>query len=535
MALMPGAFRKFRSAWISYLVLFLWAFLTTSYYIAGAIALRAEFFDAHRLTNDPFYLGSDGQTITSVRPEAKNAGLAPGAFVLSLNRQPFTGDFQKNNILRRAKPGQDLEIRFRSADGRINEARIRLSHREGPGFTVGGYIAFIVPVLGVPLLSLLVGFWVVAARPRDPNAWLVLLLLSAVETTFGNLDWGLWTGPWFVIFWFSNAFLQLLMFPALLLLGVYFPERWRVDRRWPWLKWLILITAAWSFGVNFLYSAIKEFDIRGMASISRLESFTDHLDGIIEITCILLFLAAVFDKLWSASTRDARRRMRVFAVGSAFSLGPLLVLFGVLPYFGYDAHHGALYEVVVPFVALFPLTLAYVVVVQRAMDVHILLRMGTKYLLARATLILFEVGISTLLFVRVVMPMTQRRAHPVLNLILIALIVIGLFRAFAVRDSLSSRLQRWLDKKFFREAYQAEIVLSELAEHARNFTDKGPLLETVSRRISEVLHVPQIAVWIRSSNAVDRCIQTHGNRRADRALGDDSKLGASELSIDTLS
>ncbi|MDQ2712095.1 MAG: hypothetical protein M3Y24_07680 [Acidobacteriota bacterium] len=35
---------------------------------------------------------------------------------------------------------------------------------------------------------------------------------------------------------------------------------------------------------------------------------------------------------------------------------------------------------VIPFLALFPLTLAYVLIVQRAMDIRILLRMGTKYL-----------------------------------------------------------------------------------------------------------------------------------------------------------
>src|SRR6185312_4933167 len=69
------------------------------------------------------------------------------------------------------------------------------------------------------------------------------------------------------------------------------------------------------------------------------------------------------------------------------------------------------------------------------------------------------------------------------------------------RDSVSGRLQRWLDRRFFREAYYSEVVLSELAEHTRKFTDKGPLIETVALRISEVLHVPRIAVWLRNSSA----------------------------------
>lgn len=75
----------------------------------------------------------------------------------------------------------------------------------------------------------------------------------------------------------------------------------------------------------------------------------------------------------------------------------------------------------------------------------------------------------------------------------------AVLRVFFVRKSLSARLQRWLDRKFFREAYNSEVVLSELSEQARRFTEKGPLIETVSRRIADVLHVEQIAVWLRGS------------------------------------
>ena len=47
----------------------------------------------------------------------------------------------------------------------------------------------------------------------------------------------------------------------------------------------------------------------------------------------------------------------------------------------------------------FPLTLAYVVIVQRAMDVRILLRMGSKYLLASTTVNIFRIaGIAALIW-----------------------------------------------------------------------------------------------------------------------------------------
>jgi abortive infection bacteriophage resistance protein len=162
-------------------------------------------------------------------------------------------------------------------------------------------------------------------------------------------------------------------------------------------------------------------------------------------------------------------------------------------------HHGNwFYSVVVPFIALFPLTLAYVLIVQRAMDVRILLRMGTKYLLARATFLTIEIAIVTFVILRFVVPMMQRKEHQVLNFVLLAVCIGAVFQIFILRDSLSQQLQRWLDRKFFREAYNSEVVLRELSNQVRQLTDSGVVVDTVLLRISEVLHVSQIAILLRS-------------------------------------
>ncbi len=486
---------------ILYVLLFLWILISMGYYIAGAVALREEFFHASKYVREPFGVSDDGPIINSLHLEAKDAGLVERDLIQSLNGKPYTGDFQRNTELRQSKPGDFLEVQVKTPSGETKTARIRFVARKGPDFTLGGFIAFLTPVLGVPLLGLLVGFWVVAARPHDLNAWLVLILLSLTEILFGNLDWSFWTGAWYVTFWMWRLFALSMAFPALLWFGLYFPEQWRLDRRWPWVKWLILATAVYEFLENLFVSGVQNFDVQRMHLFARLNLWSDRIGDAIPIICVLIFLGAVFDKLRSESTPDARRRLRVLAIGSGLSLGPLLIMFSVLPYFGLDPHHGSMFEIVIPVIALFPVTLAYVVVVQRAMDIRILLRMGTKYLLARATLIAIELGIAAFVVFRFVVPMMQRRAHPVLNVILLTIIVVLLYRAVAARGSLGSQFQRWLDRKFFREAYNSEIVLSELAEHARQFTDKKPLIETVAKRVSEVLHVAEIAVWLRGSSA----------------------------------
>lgn len=50
---------------------------------------------------------------------------------------------------------------------------------------------------------------------------------------------------------------------------------------------------------------------------------------------------------------------------------------------------------------------------------------------------------------------------------------------------------------FFREAYSAELILAELGQEARRFTEAGPLLDTIAHRVSQTLHVPHIAIFVR--------------------------------------
>ena len=476
------------------------ALISAGYYVAGAVALRETFFNASHYARAPFDTGMDSQTLTDLEKEAKSAGLSAGDLLITVNGAPFTGEAQLEDLWRRAKPGEVARFGVRTRSGQTPEAKLRLAPREGPNWNLGGLIAFLAPILGVPLLGLVVGYWVVAARPHDLNAWLVLILLAFPETAFGNLKWNFWPAPWYIIFGFWNLSVQTFAFLALVLLGFYFPERWRVDRRWPWLKWLIVsAVAAWF--VIYLWLEICGF--YNVPALRKLSFFLDSVNfaaGALEAACVVLFLVALFDKLRSASTPDARRRLRVLAVGSALSLGPLVLIFAIAPLFGQNPHAGNWFMGVVPFIVLFPLTLAYVLIVQRAMDLRILLRLGTKYLLARATLVMVEIGVAIFVIVYFLVPMLERKGHPAINAVLVTAGAALLFRVFFMRNSLGTRAQRWLDRKFFREAYNSELVLSELSEEARKLTDKQTLIETVLRRISDVLHVQQMAVWLRGSN-----------------------------------
>jgi sigma-B regulation protein RsbU (phosphoserine phosphatase) len=144
--------------------------------------------------------------------------------------------------------------------------------------------------------------------------------------------------------------------------------------------------------------------------------------------------------------------------------------------------------------ALVPATFAYVIVVQRAMDVRLVLRQGLRYALARRGVLVLQVLLSAALFILVAILVTSHRTNPVLTATILGA---GLWAIFLLHG-LSQRLAGWVDRRFFREAYDAEKILSELGDEVRTIVETQPLLETVTGRIAESLHVPRVAVLLNS-------------------------------------
>ncbi|HWP45028.1 MAG TPA: hypothetical protein VNO14_17430 [Blastocatellia bacterium] len=141
---------------------------------------------------------------------------------------------------------------------------------------------------------------------------------------------------------------------------------------------------------------------------------------------------------------------------------------------------------------LLPLTLAYVIVVHRALDVRVVIRQGVRYAFARGGVVVLR----SLIIIAIVLVMATQINRPDTRLVdIITITAVGVTLILLMRR-LGERLIAWTDRRFFREAYNAEHILSELSEKVRTMVETGPLLETVARRISESLHVPRVALLL---------------------------------------
>ncbi len=343
-----------------------------------------------------------------------------------------------------------------------------------------------------PLICLLVGYWVVAARPRDFNAWLILVILTFPETLF-TLSQHWWPGYWdlWSTEWMQTQ--QLATPIALLLFGFYFPERWRLDRKLPWLKFVLISPILVAVVLAGCISIGEEYVPAWSGTDTAANLWIGRIVFCFAFACITLYCYALGDKSHSLSTADARRRLQALSVGSAVGLGSLLVFFVILPLFHVNVQGRWIGGIGTVLFLVFPFTLAYVVVVQRAMDVRILLRMGTKYALARATLTVVRTGVLTGLIVLLIAAIRSPSITP-RSAIEIAVLG-GLL--LLLRSQYTKNLSSWLDRKFFREAYNSEQLLAELSHRVRKYNESGPMLEMVLKSLAETLHIDKIAVLLR--------------------------------------
>ncbi len=474
--------------------------------LAGILYWSADTRDRFELglhldqhARDSFDMDADTHQITDVKPEAARAGVAKGMTVESLNGAPYTGLAQWKEIVRPAAPGEALIVGFRRPDGSEGSATITLAAIEAPpGAPIGlgpTWRSFLLFGL-MPLLCMLIGYWVVFAKPDEPNAWLLLVLLIYPGVVFA-LGTGWATGGWLAFRGFYYEILQNYGYYALVPFAVYFPERSRVDRKLPWLKWVILGPGL-ICGILELRQQVSQFYFGGDSPrFANFMAKVDRVDNFLALVCVIFYLVIMTDKLLSASTEDARRRLRILIVGTGIGLGALILVFVVLPHFGYlpnaAGHVWAAYTGGTIFL-LAPLSLAYVVLVQRAMDVSILVRQGTKYALAKATLLVIQFVLAAIVTYRFLLPLLTQKQIPRDQLgQAIAFVVLILL----IRLGFNKRTQNWLDKKFFREAYDSEQVLNELSDEVRKFTESGPLLQTVAKCVAETLHVTQIGMLLR--------------------------------------
>jgi sigma-B regulation protein RsbU (phosphoserine phosphatase) len=477
---------------------------TLAYHVRAAMVREPRWFGSEGVNRsffvgEPFMAGgSEHNQIGYVSGNASRAGLRDGDILLSINGRVVTGQAVFGEAWRKSKPDDLMTVSVvRHEAGKPRREETVSFSLEPVRAWRWADIQQDILVLGLPLVSMVFGFWVAAARPRDPLAWLVLALMLRFTFFYyaGAESWPPFARDLGVIFRSASSS----AFPIwLVLFGFYFPEpfpavtRWS---RWSWMKWILIVPLA-LFAAADVVTAVGELEhYAAVEFLERLPKAFLIAYKVCGYTAYVLPLGLIAARYSAAMSADSKRRLRLLAVGSMLTLFPLIVLWAVGGILGVNTElyfPAWLYWGVYFLFFLFPVVLAYVIVVEKAMDVRVVIRQGLQYGLAKNGVRVIQTSMALAAFLAAAALMADGSANRVEKLLVIG---VGLALVPLAQRG-ADRLRHWVDRRFFREAYDAEQVLSDLSHQVRTMVEPQSLLRTVVTRISDTLHVRRMAALL---------------------------------------
>jgi len=189
---------------------------------------------------------------------------------------------------------------------------------------------------------------------------------------------------------------------------------------------------------------------------------------------------------------EEKRRARWIAVGSVAGIAPYVILrfadtLGI-PAPDFSGPFG-----IVP-AALIPIATGYAILKHRLFDIHVVLRRGLRYLVARNVL-RFILALPALALVYALVNNANRTIGEVMlhnYVFVVALVLVAVVLRFR------QRLAAWLDRRFFREGYHQERILLALIDDLRTLDSIPEMGARVGSELVAALHPESVYFFYNS-------------------------------------
>jgi serine/threonine-protein kinase len=380
------------------------------------------------------------------------------------------------------------------------------------------------------LLTLATAFLIAFKRPRHRVARMGALTLAtlSVGLYLFNLP------PGYAVAWRSVplGFGALLWIPNLcvsvmgaigLTFFVLFP-RPLFERRWPWvLIWLPALCLL-PFDASSIHQTVYHpAQAYGRVASNAIRDAEVSVFGVYGVA----MLAAIATNYFRLRDVGERRRLRVLVAGGAIGTLPALSRFFVIGLAPRSALHDYLMSpvpdilIAVAFL-LFPVSFGYAVLRHRLLDIRVIVRQGVRYALAHGVVISVVPGLGLLLLADVIAHGDQ----PLVEILRDRGWEYGAVGAVAVL--VYSQRRRWsgaVDRRFFREQYDARRLLRAVADSAREAGSVERAAPAVAARIEAALHPEFAAVLVlRPGQRSFRAVASSPAGQAPPPLARDSGL-----------
>ncbi|HKQ57351.1 MAG TPA: SpoIIE family protein phosphatase [Candidatus Eisenbacteria bacterium] len=466
-----------------------------------------------------------GLPVDSVYGPALAAGLERGDVITRIDGVPMTerpGVWYAGRF--NTPPGTDLRLTVRR-DGRTFETVLHTTRLAAPlRMELGGggpdaprmdYRAYHWwawgPNLLLATLLFVVGLTIGVLRINDAAAWTFALVFLGVSlATSVSADTPLlhvWP-PWLVVFWSLCVILGIGYSMPLSIQGLMrFPDWSGLSRRlWPW-RWVPWVVIGGAAALEMALALIRNSGHApaSLVNAGRIADFALNFALAFGFTSMAIVLVA--HRFEPPSTRGERLKvLKVLWNGAMCAVAGGLWSTVVPDEFWYWITRplgtagiwiGQTLEDLVPalLVCMLPLSFAYTILARRLFGIRFVIRRGLQHLLLSRGVLLVEgvllfLGLETLIRHTTVVGAVR---GPALAGVLALIAVSGI-------ALINRPLMQALDRRFFRDRYDARRVMLGLGQDLGQLRERDEILKRTGETILAAIHPARVGIFLRGKD-----------------------------------
>ena len=269
-----------------------------------------------------------------------------------------------------------------------------------------------------------------------------------------------------------------------------FPTRSPIDRKAPWLKWLIS-----GIGICLGYGGVRHGNLAVLPFLQAAlsERMGHNMRIVYAYGTILLGVLSLILNLLGTANPESRRKLKVIVWGTTVGITPVVAVKAAEDTVHFQTPFWLGFFCVM-LLFLFPLSFAYAVVKHRVMEIPVLLKRSARYFVVERGFVILILVLSvglTLWFGQAFsrhFSAGSKAAIPV-GATFGVLLISG-------ATQVHRRVRTRLDRAFFRSSYDAQQILENLAAKTLTVSSREGLAALLHDQIQDALHPSSMYVYL---------------------------------------
>ncbi len=339
-----------------------------------------------------------------------------------------------------------------------------------------------------------IGAVVAARQPRNPIGWILsatafflgVLILSA------HLFWALALGAdgpndgALFVAWVASWIWIPAVIPALTLFPLYFPTGRPPTARWRWVQWVVAGTIPTAFiGQAFASGRLQEYPVRNPVGVDGGLGTAVDVIGLASFAGMLIAIVGAAASLvvrFRRSRDEERQQIKWVATAAVIDVAIFFVPVDEL------AGEEVGFATLLIGLLIVAVAVAISILKYRLYDIDVVINRALVYGSLTATLAAVYVG-SVLLLQLALSDVTEGSGLAVAASTLAVAALFGPARA---------RIQRVVDRRFFRSRYDAARTIDAFAARLRDEVDLSALSADLQAVVVKTMRPAHLSLWLRT-------------------------------------